>query len=99
VCSRLQQQAAAAASAASAATAAAAAAATSAAEDSSSSSDSSHIVGLRKGVCCTAIICEILFVTVEYSHWTVAQRPQSIFKLKKLATYHIRFCILGMKSI
>jgi hypothetical protein len=59
-----------------------------------------HIVGLRKGirfVSSTAIFCEIRFVKVDFAHWTVAQRPE-IIKIKKLATYDIRFCVLDMKS-
>jgi hypothetical protein len=51
-----------------------------------------NLFGLRKGVCfesSTAIYCEILFVTVDFAHWTVAQtQPQrpEIIKNKKLAT-------------
>jgi hypothetical protein len=39
-----------------------------------------NLFGLRKGVCfesSTAIYCEILFVTVDFAHWTVAQLADS----------------------
>ena len=43
------------------------------------------------------MFCEILFDTVDFAHWTIAQRPE-IIETEILATYHIRFCVLDMKS-
>jgi hypothetical protein len=57
-----------------------------------------NIVALIKGtVCfisCTAIFCEICFVTAEFAHPTVSQRPGRI-KLKKISNFSNTILCLG----
>jgi hypothetical protein len=65
------------------------------------------MIGSKKGisfVSSKAIICKICFVAavfaherVVFTHEKVAKRPE-IIKIKQLATSHIRFCVLDMKS-